>query len=229
MAKQPKTDARAPTLYRQTANDRFKRRFGAWLWGSVIVATFVHFALIKYFPTLRAADFSFRASELETIELPPEIKIPPRPEAIKRPALPVVAKTELEEDITIAPTTFDENPVNDLPPPPSDRAAGLGDQPVFTPYTVAPALRDPRRATRIVERQYPRLLKDAGIGGTVVVWAFIDEVGLVKNTAVNASSGYAPLDEAASRAVLQFEFRPALNRDETVPVWVALPITFKIR
>ena len=62
-----------------------------------------------------------------------------------------------------------------------------------------------------------------------MVWAFIDEVGLVKNTAVNASSGYAPLDEAASRAVLQFEFRPALNRDETVPVWVALPITFKIR
>ena len=225
MTTQPK--AAAPTLYRQTANDRFKKSFGSWLWGSMIVATVMHFALIRFFPTLTAADFSFNVSEFEAIELPPEIEIPPPPEMIQKPALPVVAETELEEDITIAPTTFEENPVDDLPPPPANGAAGLGDRPVFTPYTVAPSLKDPRKAARIVESHYPNILKQAGITGTVIVWAFIDKEGLVKNTEVSTSSGNHTLDEAATAAVSKFVFSPAMNRDEKVPVWVALPITFR--
>lgn len=224
MAMQAKSAA--PTIYRQTANDRFKKSFGAWLWGSMIVATVVHFALIRFFPTLTAADFSFNVSEFEAIELPPEIQIPPPPEMIQRPALPVVAQTELEEDVTIAPTTFEENPVDDLPPPPSN-AAVLGDRPVFTPYTVAPSLKDPQKAARIVESHYPNILRQAGVTGTVLVWAFITVDGLVENTEINTSSGNHILDEAAAAAVSEFVFSPALNRDEKVPVWVALPITFR--
>ncbi len=226
MATRTKVHGVTPSLYRQTANDRFKRRAGAWLWGSVAIATILHFGVIRFFPTLTAADFSFSAHELEAVELPPEIDVPPPPEAIDRPALPVVAQTELEEDITITPTTFEENPVDRLPPPPS-AAAGLGDRPVFTPFTVAPKIKDPSKAARIVKGRYPSLLKEAGIGGTVIVWAFIDARGIVRNTQINTSSGNRELDEAASLAVMEFEFAPAWNRDEKVPVWVALPITFR--
>ncbi len=229
MAKEERRGAAVPTLYRSTANDRFKRSFGPWLWGSMIAATLFHFVLIRYFPTLSAADFSFNAREFETIELPPEVEIPPPPETIQRPAMPVVAQTELEEDITIAPTTFDENPVDELPPPPANRAVGLGERPVFTPYTIAPSVQDPDRAARIVQSHYPSMLREAGIGGTVVLWAFIDRNGIVKNTQVNRSSGYKTLDEAAQQAVMEFRFNPAVNRDEKVPVWVALPITFRTR
>jgi hypothetical protein len=131
------------SVYRLTANDRFKRSAGSWLWGSVMVATVFHFGLFKFFPELTASDVSYGVNEFEAIELPPEVEIPPPPEQITRPAVPVVAATELEEDITIAPTTFEENPVENLPPPPSD-ASRLSDQPVFTPYTVRPEIKAPQ-------------------------------------------------------------------------------------
>jgi protein TonB len=214
--------------FRMTANDKFKRSFGPWLWGSIIVATVVHFGMFKFFPELSASDVSFGVREFEAIELPPEVDIPPPPEQIARPAVPVVAAHALEEEITIAPTTFEENPVESLPPPPSD-VARLGDQPVFTPMTVRPEYRSLEGARRIVERHYPKLLKDAGIGGTVMVWVFIDTEGVVQNAKVQRSSGNSALDDAAMTASYEIRFTPALNRDKKVPVWVAIPITFSVK
>jgi protein TonB len=211
-----------------TANERFKSRFGAWLWGGIIMAAALHFALLNYFPPLTAADLSFGIRQFESVNLPPEIEIPPAPEAIARPAVPVVARAVLEEDVTIAPTTFEHNPVEALPPPPSDVVRSIEEQPVFTPYTVAPSVRDLERAKRIVQEKYPRILQDAGIGGTVVVWALIDEHGVVRKTQVHASCGEAMLDEAALAAVMEFEFHPAYNFDKKVPVWISIPITFTI-
>jgi hypothetical protein len=161
------TDTAGETLvYQQTANDRFKKSSNQWFFGCIVLATALHFGLFQFFPELTASDVSFGINEFEAIELPPEVEIPPPPEQISRPAVPVVAATELEEDITIAPTTFEENPVENLPPPPSD-------------------------ASRIGDRN-------------------------------------AALDEAALRAVYEFEFTPALNMDKLVEVWVAFPITFRV-
>lgn len=213
---------------RGTANEKFKTRCRSCFWGGLMVATAAHFAVFTLFPTLTAADLNFSVTEFEAIELPPEVEIPPPPEAVERPAVPVVAQTALEEDVTIAPTTFEENPVDQLPAPPSDIAAGLGDGPTFTPYTVAPKLRNPKAAAEIVRREYPKLLSAAGIVGSLEVWAFIDEQGVVKNCQVQESSGYAGLDQAAMRAVMQFSFLPALNFDHNVAVWVRLPIVFKV-
>ena len=214
--------------YRLTANDRFKQSFGAWLWGSVIVATVFHFGLFAFFPELTASDVSFDVNELEAIELPPEVEIPPPPEQIARPAVPVVAAAELEEDITIAPTTFEENPIENLPPPPSD-ASKLGDQPVFTPFEVKPEIKNSAEIQRILQREYPRTLKDAGIGGTVNLWVFIDTQGNVENAKVQKGSGYDAFDQAALRIAHQIQFSPALNRDQRVPVWISIPITFSVR
>lgn len=215
-------------VYVQTANDEFKSTFGAWLWGGVGLATALHFAMFALFPAFTAADMSFAVKEFEAIELPPEVEVPPPPEAIRRPAIPTVAKAEMEEDVTIAPTTFEDNPVDKLPPPPSD-ASRLGDEPVFTPFTVKPELKNKREALRIVEKAYPNLLKQAGIGGTVGVWVFIDTNGIVKNSRVAKSSGNKTLDQAAKEAAIKFEFTPALNRDQKVPVWISIPITFSVK
>ncbi|HSM59648.1 MAG TPA: hypothetical protein VK849_02575, partial [Longimicrobiales bacterium] len=151
----------------ETANDRLKRSFGTWFWGSMIAATVIHFGVFAFWPELTAEDMSFTAEELEAIELPPEIEIPPPPQAIARPATPVIAEANIEEDITIAPTTFEENPVEDLPPPPEERAADLSAAPTFTPFTVAPSILNRDEVVRAMEREYPPLLRDAGIGGTV--------------------------------------------------------------
>ena len=219
---------RSPGPGGATANDGFKSTFGAWLWGGIIVATALHFALMRYFPPLTAADFSFGITEFEAVDLPPEIEVPPPPETIARPAVPVVAQTTLEEDITIAPTTFEHNPVETLPLPPVERAIRLEGQPTFTPYTVAPSLKDREQAAGIVRAKYPKILRDAGIEGRVVVWAFIDERGVVRNCQIHTSCGNAALDDAAAAAVMEFSFRPALNYDKNVPVWVSIPITFAV-
>jgi TonB family protein len=215
------------TVYQQTANDRFKKSSSQWFFGSIVLATMLHFGLFQFFPELTASDVSFGVHDFTAIELPPEVEIPPPPEQISRPAVPVVAAAELEEDITIAPTTFEENPVESLPPPPSD-ASRIGDRPVFTPYTVKPEIKNRQRAAEVVLQHYPKILQDAGIGGTVYVWLFIDTEGRVQNAQVQESSGNVTLDEAALAAVQEFEFTPALNMDKRVPVWVAFPIVFEV-
>ena len=77
--------------------------------------------------------------------------------------------------------------------------------------------------------QYPAMLRNAGIGGTVEVWFFISEEGRVLNSRVSKSSGHAQLDEAALKVADVVLFTPALNRDQRVQVWIQLPITFQVR
>jgi TonB family protein len=217
------------TISSNTANDLFKKSFDSWFWGSMIVATLVHVALFQFWPTLTAEDVSFSAEELEAIELPPEIEIPPPPEAISRPATPVIATATVDEDITIAPTTFEDNPVEDLPPPPTETSVDIASAPTFTPMTVRPEIRNRSAVIQAMERGYPPILRDAGIGGLVLVWFFINEQGRVIDNRIANSSGNAQLDEAALRVASVYEFTPALNRDQVVSVWVQIPITFQVR
>ena len=214
----------------ETANDRFKRSFGSWFWGSMIAATAIHFAVFAFFPDIEAEDMSFTAVELEAIELPPEIEIPPPPEAIARPATPVVSAAAIDEDITIAPTTFEENPIESLPPPPTPTSGDdLSSFRAFTPDMVQPSLRNAGDVARALERHYPPLLRDARIGGTVMVLFWIDEEGKVVQHQVGQTSGYPAMDEAATKVADIMQFSPALNRDKPVRVVVQIPVTFRVQ
>ncbi len=213
----------------ETANDRLKGQFSSWFWGSMVAATLLHFGAFAFWPEMAVEDISFESEELEAIELPPEIEIPPPPQAIARPATPVIAEAAIEEDITIAPTTFEENPVEELPPPPTEQATDISAAPTFTPFTVAPEIQNRSEVIRAMEREYPPLLRDAGIGGTVRVYFFIDENGRVQDYRIDQSSGHQALDDAALAVASVYRFSPALNRDKRVPVWVSFPITFQVR
>ena len=219
----------ALAILQETANERLKRSFSSWFWGSMIFATVVHFGMFAYWPELTAEDFSFTAEELTAIELPPEIEIPPPPQQISRPATPVMASADIDEDITIAPTTFEENPIEDLPPPPEEQATDLSAAPTFTPFTVAPSIQNRAEVVRAMEREYPPLLRDAGIGGSVKVFFFIDENGKVGDYRIDQSSGHSALDDAALAVADVYRFTAALNRDQKVPVWVSFAITFQVR
>jgi protein TonB len=212
-----------------TANDRLKQSFSSWFWGSMIAATLLHGGTFAFWPELTADDISYDSEEIAAIELPPEIEIPPPPQAISRPATPVMATADIEEDITIAPTTFEENPVEDLPPPPEEAGTDISSAPTFTPFTVAPSIQNRNEVVRAMMREYPPLLRDAGIGGTVRVFFFIDENGQVQDFRVDQSSGHQALDDAALSVASVYQFTAALNRDKKVPVWVSFPITFQVR
>jgi protein TonB len=120
--------------------------------------------------------------------------------------------------------------VEALPPPPDEvTTTDLSETPTFTPYTVKPSIKNRNELTRALEREYPPLLRDAGIGGTVNVWFYIDEEGNVVRTLINQTSGHKALDDAALRVANVIEFTPALNRDKQVSVWISLGIKFEIR
>jgi TonB family protein len=116
--------------------------------------------------------------------------------------------------------------------PSSPSGPGSGDAPTrngFEVRSVAPALLNPDDVKRALERNYPAMLRDAGIGGRVMLWLLLDESGRVAQVDVKESSGHVAFDNAARKVGEMMRFSPAMNRDERVKVWVALPIVFTTR
>jgi len=211
-----------------TANQRFKgsyRTVGAL---AVFASVAVHFAVFQFFPNIQAADLGSVSDELAAIELPPEVKIPPPPESIVRPARPQVSESVLDEDITIAATTFDENPVSELAPPPPNVEVDPSEQPVYVDRDTEPRLLNGAEMIRLMDRLYPKVLKEAGIGGEVLMWVWVDKEGKPGNAQINRSSGRVQLDEVALAIAAQMKFEPAMLLDKPVGVWVAQPISFSV-
>lgn len=206
-----------------------KRQYKTVRRWSYIAAFTIHACVIIFWPAAEAQAFSSTSEPIGLIEIPPEIVIPPAPPDIPRPAVPVVGPANIDEDVTIALTTFADNPVITLPPPPEPAVVEESDEPAFTSFTVAPSILNRQEIGRLLIADYPPLLKDAGVGGQVIVWFRISEEGLVEETRIARTSGHASLDQSALRVAERFRFSPALQRDQKIAVWVQLPINFTVR
>jgi TonB family protein len=154
-----------------------------------------------------------------------------RPAAIDTPPPPPTPPTPTPPT---PPTPTPPTPTPPTPPtppaPPAPRQPGepIDARPTFTPMTQRPELQNMVVVRDALLASYPPLLRDAGIGGTVLVWFFIDDEGVVRRTSLSRTSGYAALDEAALAVASIMRFSPALNRDQRVPVWVEIPIVFSL-
>lgn len=73
---------------------------------------------------------------------------------------------------------------------------------------------------------YPEEARRRGVEGTVLVQALVGKDGTVRRTQL--VRGVAGLDEAAEACVKQWRFKPARAKGESVAVWVAVPMTFKL-
>jgi protein TonB len=63
-----------------------------------------------------------------------------------------------------------------------------------------------------------------------MLWVRIDESGTVQETRVVTSSDHDQLDRVAQDLIRKAaRFSPALNRGQTVAVWIQLPVTFQAR
>lgn len=102
-----------------------------------------------------------------------------------------------------------------------------GEEPTFTPFTVAPSILNRSEVVQAMSEEYPPLLRDAGIGGTIGVYFYIGARGEVQDVRIERSSGHPALDAAALEVARVYRFSPALNRDAPVPVWVQFTITFQ--
>lgn len=212
-----------------TANDRLKDAWSSRFWTSLIVAVVVHFSVLQFSPTLMAEDVWSSADGVESMIVPPVTELPPAPEKLARPAIPVVSTDVIADDVTIPSTRFDDHPPERLAPPSSAREGETMGQPAFVPYEVAPRILNPRDVEDALRREYPAVMRDAGIQGTVRVWFRIDAEGRVVDRRIQESSGYRQLDEAALEVADLMEFSPAMNRDRPVAVGVTFGIRFEVR
>jgi protein TonB len=73
---------------------------------------------------------------------------------------------------------------------------------------------------------YPDIAREAGVDGIVMVQALVGKDGKVKDTKVVKS--IPMLDAAATSAVKQWVFKPALSNNKPVAVWVAVPVKFTL-
>lgn len=89
------------------------------------------------------------------------------------------------------------------------------------------AVDDPPVLINMPAPEYPRNARDAGIQGQVVIRALVDKDGKVKRTLVG--SGAEVLAEAAASAVRRALFKPAVQNNHPVAVWVAVPVNFSIQ
>ena len=100
-------------------------------------------------------------------------------------------------------------------------------------YSVAeldrkPELTNSSTIVGVMERLYPRILQDAGIGGTVTMQFVIEPDGTVDMTSVKViDSPHDQLSEASVKAVERFRFRPGRYKNEPVRVLIQMPITWQ--
>jgi TonB family protein len=148
----------------------------------------------------------------------------PAPDAPDRPAFDVRAATPSPSG-AIDPITVRAEPADT--PVVHPQAGDVSGEPTFTPYTVSPELRNRQEFVQLLQQSYPAELRGAGIGGTAILHVLIDTEGSVRETRVMESTGNPALDDAAQQVMGEARFTPARNRDEVVPVWIQLPVTFR--
>lgn len=207
-----------------TANTELHSDYRKYFWWFTGAAIAIHVLLLLFFVTPRGEGFEARAEEMEVIEIPPEIKIPPPPEEIARPATPVIAEEPVEEDITIAETEITEDqPVPEGPPPPPAEEP-VGNTFTFTPYTVKPKCQSACSPDDIL-KHVPPLLRKSGVSCNVTVGIRINTSGQVTATDLLKSSGNPGCDQAAQKWANTTTWTTAYNRDQPVVVWIAQPVS----
>jgi periplasmic protein TonB len=183
--------------------------------------------------------------EEETPPPPPPEETPPPPPPVPQTAVlepPMEAPPQIPEvDLSAPPVTAQDftgigqagdvaiiAPPAPPGPPPEEAAPG----PAFA-YEVAVLSRPPRlnnasTVASVMERLYPRMLQDAGIGGTVIVQFVIEANGTVDMSSIQIiESPHEQLSNATRQALDRFRFTPGQYNRQNVRVLTQMPITWQ--
>ncbi|HJW44318.1 MAG TPA: energy transducer TonB [Geothrix sp.] len=76
--------------------------------------------------------------------------------------------------------------------------------------------------------EYPNLSRRLGEEGRTLLRVLISPEGLPRDIQLQASSGYARLDQAALQTVRKWRFVPAMRGSEALSAWVLVPIRFNL-
>jgi len=189
---------------------------------SLLLCIIVFQAFKKFEHKETASNIEIQKIEAEEIPQTQQEKLPPPP---SRPLIPIESESEdIPDDVTIEETDIDFDKVPPPPPPPADD----DDSFVFVPYDEAPT---PIGGFAAIQKKlkYPEIARKAGIEGQVVIYAKIDKKGSVIRTKVVKALGNSGCNEAAIKAIKAVKWKPAMQRDKPVTVWVSVPVKFRLK
>ncbi|NIR48205.1 TonB family protein [candidate division KSB1 bacterium] len=198
---------------------------------AVIFSLLIHFGLFHAMP-----DVDVSQREIKAVDVEIEVKDIPKTEHPKlpsRPALPSVPIPTLDEDVpedvTIESTDLSLD-LSEIPPPPAPEEGenDLEEGYVFVPYDEPPV---PVGGMAAIQKhlKYPEMARKIGLEARVVVGVLVDQKGNPVKTEILKDSGVnVGFEEAAQAAVKAVKWKPALQRDVPVKVWVSVPIRFTL-
>ena len=200
-------------------NAKFKKGYTRYLRNSLWGAIVIHFLLFYFTPQFEFKPYVLREEYFEAIDLPEQFDIPPPPQEVAQPAIPMEAAEgeEVDDEAEIAPTSFDR--IEDVPPPPPPPSEQARE---FYAFDEPPIL------VRYVSPKYPDLARQAGIEGTVLIRVLVGEDGKVINASIIQSDVTPAMEKAALEAAKKFLFKPAKQRTVPVKAHMAVPIRFKL-
>ena len=200
----------------QTANSAFKAKYRKYFDIAMSISLGIHLIAFALVPTLDISAFKTQVDELEVIEIPPEIEIPPPPQEIARPKIPVETLDEdVEEEDEMQDTVLDMDNLPDAPPPPPPSS---GDWLIFDK---AP------KPTKMVKPEYPHIARTGEVEGVVLLKVTVDERGRVIQAIVLRSDSPV-FNNAAVEAVKQWIFSPAEQSGNPVKATITIPLKFTL-
>jgi protein TonB len=163
---------------------------------------------------------------------PPIVKSTPakqdRPAELKKPVLSDQTPPLSPESVP------DESPQgNEAPVPSPQEETTAFDTAATGPVSNRPALPSVVEAAQPEYSKnppisYPRRARRKGYEGTVLLEVLVNRNGKVDDLRILASSGYAILDRSAVNSVKSWSFKPAKKGNDTVDMWVQVPVRFKL-
>ena len=161
---------------------------------------------------------------------------PPKPKVILIEPKVTIPQQEIKEVVEVPKDVTpkivaDPNP--NAPPSPVSTASAQVEVPAVV-VAAPPKPAQPKTISSGVEYRtppapvYPAQSKRSGEEGTVILRVLVSESGTPTQVTVQTSSGSPRLDEAARQAVLRAHFKPFLEDNNPVSVYVLVPINFKL-
>jgi protein TonB len=181
-------------------------------------------ALLSYEPA-RSAILAAAPIMVDWIAAPkvePALEPAPAPKPVHRKPQPVE-----KPKVVAAPVETPSPVVVPAPPPTPPEPVALAPAPTPAPVEVAPPvfnaayLQNPKPP-------YSAVSKKLGEQGRVVLRVHVNPNGSADEVQLQASSGFARLDESARTTVGSWKFVPAKRGNEPVSAWVVIPISFKL-
>jgi len=218
-------------MSKQIGSANLKLQYKRVLELGLVVSLILHIFMLQGYKKV-AVRTSVTEVKLETLQVEdiPQTQQQRSAPAPSRPTVPIASEDEtLPEDETIDFTDLDMESEPPPPPPPPALEEGVDDGiPVFVPFDEPP---NPIGGYPAIQKnlKYPELARKAGVEGRVMVWAQIDTEGNVSRTRIMKSLGPNGCDEAAQTAIRAVKWKPAMQRDRPVRVWVAVPVDFRLK